>query len=125
MRTSKVKLELAKLYANHLAKSRIKWATVARLIKQVEETGKTSAIKKFVRSDDFQDAMAALIKTRFNQKFYTDVYDDTLLGMIDKLGAEKALRKLARIIENHEIKVSRPINENHFRVAAFMETYGY
>lgn len=97
----------------------------ARQIKQVEETGKTSVIKKFVRSDDFQDAMAALIKTRFNQKFYTDVYDDTLLGMIDKLGAEKALRKLARIIENHEIKVSRSINENHFKVAAFMETYGY
>ena len=125
MRTSKVKLELAKLYANHLAKSRIKWATIARQIKKLEESGKVKDIKKFVLSDDCQDAMDALIKTRFNQKFYTDVYDDTFLGMIDKLGAEKALRKLARIVENHEIKVSKPITENHFKVAAFMEEYGY
>lgn len=125
MRTSKVKLEVAKLYANYLAKSRIRWATVAQQIKKIEETGKETDIKKFVQSKTFNNAMDALLKTRFNQKFYTDVYDDTLLGMIDDFGAEKALRKLARIIEKHEIKVSKPITEDHFKVAAFMEKYGY
>ncbi len=125
MRASKVKLELAKMYANHLAKSGIKWATVARQLKKVEETGKARDIKKFVKSDDFQDAMHALFQTRFNQKLYTDVYDDTLLDMFDKLGAEKAVRNLARIIEEYEIKVSRPINQHHFTIAEAMEKYGY
>lgn len=125
MRASKIKLELAKMYADHLAKSGVKWATVAKQLKKVEETGKAREIKKFILSDDFQDAMYTLFKTRFNQKLYTDVYDDTLLDMFDKLGAKKAVRKLARIIEEHGIKVSKPINQHHFTVADAMEKYGY